>query len=217
LCHYAINASRSKAVSSLPQGLKDRLENLESLVSSLVSGDSNIQDQTHSGNETIKDNNEILTFLSPKQGSLAKPTATWEGPNKGEDIVTQKALHLQETKGGQVNYVDPSHWQAILEDIKEVRDHISVLNHTSLQSEPNYEIIDPNSDPSMIFGSISKAELTEILSSLPLQPICDMLLSWYFNSRFMILGMTDRPTVVCKVLTLIFFKELYIPSSFKVR
>jgi len=44
------------------------------------------------------------------------------------------------------------------------------------------------SDASFLFTSDHNLSLDEILPSLPSQPICDMLLSWYFNSRFMVLG-----------------------------
>jgi hypothetical protein len=129
------------------------------------------------------------------------------------DELSPETLHLQETRGGQVNYVDPSHWQSILEDIKEVRDHLSVLNHS--QSQPMFELSQASSDPSLIFGSTPSGDLDDILTSLPSQPICDLLLSSYFNSRFMILGMFIQ-TLGAKELVLT-SKALYILSSFRKR
>ncbi len=215
LCHFAANASRSKPISSVPRDLKDRLENLENLVSSFLSDGSGIQHQANPDDETMVDGNENLALSFEKHNSSTKLSSTPGSLSKGEDVLTPEPLHLQETRDGQVNYIDPSHWQAILEDIKEVRDHLSILNHSASQSKQVSEINHTNSDPGLIFGLIPNADLVEILSSLPPQPICEMLISWYFNSRFMILGKANP--CLTKALMLNSVKALYILSSFRMR
>jgi hypothetical protein len=136
---------------------------------------------------------EDKTFDSENRESFT--TSASKEPDKSQGL-TAEAPRLRETEDGQVNYIDRSHWQAILEDIKEVREHLTL---PTVQSSPDYQTDFSenylNLDPGLIFGSTSATQLAEILVSLPPQPICDMLLSTYFNSRFMVLGMILIETV----------------------
>jgi hypothetical protein len=79
------------------------------------------------------------------------------------------------SKGGQLNYIDSSHWRSILNDIKEVREQLSI------QDEPDIEV-QPEVD--LVFGP---QPTSDILQSLPSRPVCDGLLSQYFNATYMIL------------------------------
>jgi hypothetical protein len=150
---------------------------------------------THLDNNTAAGSNTNLALSYEKHDSSVELASNSGSLSKGADILTPEPLYLQTTKEGQVNYIDSSHWQSILEDIKEVRDHLSVLNNSTLQSESISEKNHANPDPSLIFGSVPTIDLSDILSSLPPQPIREMLLSWYFNSRFMILGKTNIPAM----------------------
>ena len=40
-------------------------------------------------------------------------------------------------------------------------------------------------DAGFVFGSRNDVDIDDILSALPPQPICDMLLSWYFGIQYM--------------------------------
>lgn len=98
-----------------------------------------------------------------------------------------EAPHLQKNGDGQLNYIDRSHWQSILEDIKEVREH---LNTSSSESSPDLAIHDLKAvvpGASFLFSEQIPANLIQILTSLPPRPRCDMLVSVYFNSRYMML------------------------------
>lgn len=106
-------------------------------------------------------------------------------------MLTPETPHLQESDDGQVNYIDPSHWQSILEDIREVREHFSPSKPTPSSDKPDDGSAGPETDPSLLFGSKSRVSMDDVLSSLPSQPICDMLLSRYFGARFMVLGESD--------------------------
>ena len=102
--------------------------------------------------------------------------------------LTPATPHLQESDDGQVNYIDPSHWQSILEDIREVREHLSPTQTVSSEHKTQRPNELQGSDASFLFGAEQDATLDEVLSFLPEQPICDMLLSWYFSTSFMTLG-----------------------------
>jgi hypothetical protein len=84
----------------------------------------------------------------------------------------QGMLH---SRGGQLNYVDSSHWRSILNDIKEVREQLTI------QDEPDMEV-QPEAD--IVFGPQSASN---ILQFLPSRPVCDGLLSQYFNATYMVL------------------------------
>ena len=169
-CRYAANANRGSAasVSAKTRAFKDRLDCLEKLVSSLASNDKA----------------EIKGY-SPDSGvSVTSSTRL---------SLAHKAPRLQETDYGQLNYMDPSHWQSILEDIREVREHLSPANNMLSYGESRSESIHPPAsaqpDAGFLFGTAADTTMEQVLTTLPAQPICDMLLSWFFNTRFMNLGM----------------------------
>ncbi|PKS05661.1 hypothetical protein jhhlp_008180 [Lomentospora prolificans] len=189
LCKYAPNATRNKPGPSKPRDLRDRLNTLENLVSSFISGDAVIQSRLLSEiQSTEKEGGKFSSGyerddLAPNRGSAPSSTSADEYP------LTPETPHLQETTDGQVNYIDPSHWLSILDDIKEVREHLSGSRNTV----PQYHVYSAGGrgDASLLFSDQSLS-VDEILTSLPSQPICDMLLSWYFNSQFMVLGTIDE-------------------------
>lgn len=186
-CSYAANASRNKPAPSKPRELKDRLNTLESLVSSFLSGDPAIRPEVPTPNDSATGRGEIVASSAGGENGSVKQGLALGGTGGGEDALTPETPHLQETVDGQVNYIDPGHWLSILDDIKEVREHLSLSSQPASQTEagsgtnrgvPDAFILSSGEDP----------RLDEVLSSLPSQPTCDMLLSWYFNSRFMVLG-----------------------------
>lgn len=152
-------------------------------MSSFLSGDAVIQPGLSAESDAAAGDTEPSAGRGDRS---AEQDAAFTGTG-GEDTLTPETPHLQETVDGQVNYIDPGHWLSILDDIKEVREHLSVPSQPASQSETGLGA-DRESDAGFLLGSSQNASLDEILSSLPSQPTCDMLLSWYFNSRFMVLG-----------------------------
>jgi hypothetical protein len=200
LCSYANNAHRSISEPSKARDLKDRLSTLENLVSSVLSGNAVIQPRLLAASELTTESSGTISSSKKTANASAKQSSTVSSSSGGEDTLTPETPHIQETGNGQVNYIDPSHWLSVLDDIKEVREHLSVSNQLSVSNRPISEdgsvrnVDRLLSDPSFLFSSDQKSTLDEILPSLPSQPICDMLLSWYFNSRFMVLG-EKRPSI----------------------
>ena len=175
LCSYAANAVRNKPLTK-PRDIRDRLNSLENLVSSLVRGDAVIQPE--SGRATA----------NALGGTPIKETPDLSSTIKEPTKLAPETPHLQETSDGQVNYIDPSHWQSVLDDIKEVREQLSLSDGQTAEEE---QIIDSNRlslDAGVWFGSVQGLSTEDILTSLPSKSTCDVLLSWYFNCRFMVLG-----------------------------
>lgn len=190
-CNYASNASRNKPAPSKPRELKDRLNVLEGLISSLLSGDTVIHPATLEGHEHEENNSSAITLSSSQSNTVAKTDTRISSPNESEGGLTTQTPRLRETGDGQLNYIDPSHWLSILDDIKEVREHLSVPSRTIPPKEDGFNVNRTITEANLLHGSNQSMDLDEILSSLPSQPICDMLLSWYFDTRFMILGMVE--------------------------
>ena len=189
LCTYAPNASRGKPASSGRGELKDRLNTLENLVSSFLSVDAVIRPRTSPENQILTGNDAItgpsgigVNTPSEQESSISGSTV--------EEALTPETPHLQETLSGQVNYIDRGHWLSILDDIKEVREHLYLSSPPVSQNETVLSVDCPDSDAGFHLGSPPDASLDDILTSLPSRSTCDMLLSWYFNSRFMVLGKT---------------------------
>ncbi|TVY29882.1 Equisetin cluster transcription factor [Lachnellula hyalina] len=107
---------------------------------------------------------------------------------KGSTVITtptgeRGTLHVQ---GGQTNYVDSSHWLSILHDIKEVREQLA-LSSTQEQEDDSFDRIGPQPEADLVFGLQQPLNIIEIIRSLPSRPVCDSLLSQYFNSQYMII------------------------------
>ncbi|KAI0485401.1 hypothetical protein F4859DRAFT_502730 [Xylaria cf. heliscus] len=186
LCQYAANASRGHTGPSKQRNLQDRLNTLENLISSFVSGDTIVRARENLDKEL--DGSRSAT-VSPSVEQSNKPIqldSDSSGHGRVEDALAPKTPHLQEFGDGQVNYIDPSHWQSILEDIKEVREHLAFPNEAPTPSDSSRGAHHVLADASHLFGSIPNTTFTEIISSLPSQPICDKLVSWYFSTQIFI-------------------------------
>lgn len=193
------SAGRSRSVK--PRDLKDRLSSLETLVSSFLAQSSSpttaavplqglSQVTSHEMDGSIDLTTEQLsrtTFSAEDQGY--RTVSANEADNKGA-VSTEVML-------GSVKFIDPSHWLSILDDIKEVREHLAGQEDSdstpdTLDNAPASTTPSGSSDPSILLASPpahGTASLDEILTRLPAKSVCDMLLSWYFNSQFMVLGM----------------------------
>lgn len=202
------SAGRNRPVK--PRDLKDRLSSLETLVSSFLAQSSSpviaavplqglSQVTSHDVDGSIDMTTEQLsrtTFSTEDQGhrTISVPAAD---DQDARVRVSASAAVSTEAVLGSVKFIDPSHWLSILDDIKEVREHLAGQEDSdstpeSLDNTPASTIFSGSSDPSILLASPQahgSASLDEILTRLPAKSVCDMLLSWYFNSQFMVLGM----------------------------
>lgn len=151
------------------------------MVTALVSGDASVlpnqpaklnslptvpRDELHSGNNASE--------------WISKPP---ESANP--DQTSQESPYLQ-NQHGQLNYIDPGHWQSVLDDIKEVREHLAEAQSWKPSSNPHANEV--QSDANFLFGMDAQVPLSDILSSLPVRSKCDALLSGYFTMPFFILA-----------------------------
>jgi hypothetical protein len=181
-CHYASNAKRNKA--SRQVSIDDRLQRLEELVSDSLSNTGII----HQPGDFLAEGG--LTGASSADLQIP-PKSTLNDQSLCLNVKSapeRESPYLHE-QDGQVVYKEASHWMSIMQEIKDIRADLS--SHDSLASE-NFETIhNVNIQPDINLDiSLSHAlSVTDAISSLPPQPTCDILLSSYFNSRYMVLGM----------------------------
>ncbi|KAK3292146.1 uncharacterized protein B0H64DRAFT_364827 [Chaetomium fimeti] len=189
-CHYAANVRRSEASSSKKTNLTDRLRNLEALVSSFASRDLVVQQRSRT------DGSSDAAAAMPNEGpglqTGASPNIDSQfNQNQDQKGLDTEAPRIRQTYDGPVNYVDSNHWLSILEDIREVREHLSPEGNFLQQEMPTgsgagWEPGIP--EVSSVLGLNASSNLDDILTSLPPRPTCDRLLSHYFNSRYLVLG-----------------------------
>lgn len=193
-CHYAANVRRSDASSSKKVNLTDRLKSLEALVSSLASQDFVVQERSRADGSATDDRG---ASAMPSEGVGLPSEASHSNDSrfdqsKDQDGLGPEAPRIRQTYDGAVSYVDSNHWLSVLEDIREVREHLSPEGNFLQQKAPanngaHWESGLP--EVSSVLGlNAGSASLDEILTSLPPRPICDRLLSHYFNSRYLVLG-----------------------------
>jgi hypothetical protein len=194
--------------------MKDRLNTLETLVSSILTGNATIQQgaAVAAADDQVSARKDELG--TPSTGQFATPTSSSSGRDKGDAPLHPETPHLQETADGQMNYIDAGHWQSILDDIKEVREHLSGSDIAMPQSQADIHLDNVEPDASFTFQTGSTTALEDILSSLPPQPICDKLLSWYFQSRFLVQGELRMLEASRSYGTNQYFKVSFILESF---
>ena len=194
-CHYAANVRRSDASASKKVNLTDRLKSLEALVSSLASQDFVVQQRSRADGSSAT--NDRGAGAMPSEGVRLPSEVSHNNDSRLDQSKDQNGLgpeapRIRQTYDGAVSYVDSNHWLSVLEDIREVREHLSPEGNFLQQKAPanngaHWESGLP--EVSSVLGlNAGSASLDEILTSLPPRPICDRLLSHYFNSRYLVLG-----------------------------
>ncbi|KAK8093990.1 fungal-specific transcription factor domain-containing protein [Apiospora hydei] len=163
-CVYAPNAGRARSEPNRHRDMKDRLNNLERLVSSLLTGEAPVRTgpSAAGGNRNNGMDSENIptlanTPLSERHGQPIAPLSP-ETPN------------FQKTGDGQLNYIDPSHWLSILDDTKEVREHLSVPNQPMAHSIKALDANHMTPDTGYLSTPSQGFSLGDALSALPTRP-----------------------------------------------
>jgi hypothetical protein len=164
--------------------LNDRLKNIEELVSSLISKENATQPGSHPRGVILPGLSAPPLESPPKSTMNDRCSPLGPGSAPGRELP-----HFLHDHNGEAVYMEPSHWMSILHDIKDMRADLSSHgSHTSneLASSQNLGL-----EPDINLGIALRETLSisDVLNSLPPQPTCDVLLSQYFNSRYMVLGM----------------------------
>ncbi|KGO76432.1 Transcription factor, fungi [Penicillium italicum] len=181
--------SRTETRASKERALGDRLKRLEDTIQSFVRGENASQINPPPQSEVAHATHESGSLSNTHGVSVAATgLAASNGSHVGDQHFQEKAVHsTSHAHHGKTSHVNSSHWVSILEDIKEVRESLSTVDPFAL-SEPTSDGASGQSDVSLATGPEARLNIKDILVSLPTRPICDMLVSRYFNASYMVLG-----------------------------
>ena len=164
-------------------------------MSSFLEGDANIHQQLALRTAVTNEDSVVKNLMTERQHSLVHPNTHSSIPDQvmHSQMLTPESPHRQETIEGQINYIDRGHWLSILDDIKEVREHLNTTGDVASHDSTQYafhrgNIGNQRSDARFLFHWDGHPTLEEVLKTLPPRSVCDMLLSWYFNCKFQVLG-----------------------------
>jgi hypothetical protein len=153
-----------------PVRLQDRVRQLEDMVMTLLNS------------QTIPDQKVPAAGKSPSATALSGPInddgfapSAVPSPNNRVDPNVPKASPGKFTRTrDQANFVGGEHWEAILEDIAELKFD---LEPTGMSERVDFK-------PQILFGT-NHASRFEIMSSIPPRPVCDLLISRWFKTMDM--------------------------------
>lgn len=101
----------------------------------------------------------------------------------------KEAPNLLHEQNGQAVYFEPSHWMSIMQEIKDIRADLSSHNSVTSDNPGIIQDVDIQPDINLAVSFCYVLSVSDAIKTLPIQPTCDILLSNYFNSRYMVLGM----------------------------
>ncbi|KAJ5111279.1 hypothetical protein N7532_001814 [Penicillium argentinense] len=139
------------------------------------------------------------THVQPQQQPVApwelltapQPQAENEMPSEtGTDFLGTMQVNQDGTR-----YVNPTHWQAVLSELAEVKEYLQLTEDTSPEEEDDEISSMPDiSGPVLLFGNAISTSKDDLLSALPTRPVADRIVSSYLNSKESTLVITHIPT-----------------------
>ncbi|OKL59729.1 hypothetical protein UA08_05027 [Talaromyces atroroseus] len=177
MCHYEAPPFLSSRQS---QGIQNHLRELEFRIEHLSGV--NLQSHTPSNAEHGAQDKAAATSLSDHHAgpSVGNNQPKLDKNNPGT-IVLQR---------GGTRYVTPTHWQAVMDEIAEVKDYLE-LDNVEVEPEEDYPDI---SGPVLLFGNTLSSQKAELLAALPVRSVADRLVSFYLNSKESTLVLMHVPT-----------------------
>ena len=150
--------------------LQDRVRQLEDMVMNLLNSQTTLDQDVPTAD---KSPSAISLAGLIKDGGFAKSAAP--SPDSQIDPNVPKAsLGTFARARDEVNFVGSEHWEAILEDITDLK--------IDLGTPDTSEIVDFK--PQILFG-INHSSRSDIISSIPPKPVCDVLISRCFRTMDM--------------------------------
>ncbi|RAL14173.1 fungal specific transcription factor domain-containing protein [Aspergillus homomorphus CBS 101889] len=92
------------------------------------------------------------------------------------------------------SYHNPTHWQAVLDEIAEVKEFLQMNENSSPEDAEEESLVPEVSGPVLLFGNTISATISELLAALPARSTADRLISAYLNSRESPLVLIHTPT-----------------------
>ncbi|PYH91009.1 hypothetical protein BO71DRAFT_280029, partial [Aspergillus ellipticus CBS 707.79] len=91
-------------------------------------------------------------------------------------------------------YINPTHWQAVLDEIAEVKQYLQLNENTSPDEVAEDTSAPEVSGPVLLFSDSISSTKADLLSMLPDRSVVDRLVSFYLNSKEATLVLMHIPT-----------------------
>ncbi|PWY80719.1 hypothetical protein BO70DRAFT_397011 [Aspergillus heteromorphus CBS 117.55] len=91
-------------------------------------------------------------------------------------------------------YINPTHWQAVLDEIAEVKQYLQLNENSPLEDAEEETSAPEVSGPVLLFGNLVPSTKADLLAALPDRPAADRLVSFYLNSKEATLVLMHIPT-----------------------
>lgn len=169
-CQYASNLDRHEKHNK-KENVAERLSILEDLIT------------------TMAQREKTKGSMSSSSNLMAQCESLEDVPNQGESNAVDGKVDIH--SDFQSNHIDSNHWSSILENIKSLRDEWSPPSpnlQASTVSSATPDAPGEATDPIDInLCSSGPLNLEQILTTLPLKPVCDSLVSHYFRAKHTIM------------------------------
>ncbi|KAM0248801.1 hypothetical protein ACHAQJ_009312 [Trichoderma viride] len=153
--------------------VRARLRHLEELVLSLrKQSASNLKDGAGTTETPIAGPN--------KPGKQADPRGLSENTSTQRDYADSPGRMLVNKLG--TRYVDATHWQAMLNEITEVKEYVQKIQDATLDTATDSAAREVHG-PKLLLGTSQSMTKSDLLASLPPRRVVDKLASQYFNSK----------------------------------
>jgi hypothetical protein len=159
--------------SSRPHGtinVQDRVRQLEDMVLTLLNNQTRVDQDVLGAKESPSDTS--IAVLANEDDFNHPITASSQ--HLIDPTVPKTAAGKFTKEKDQMNFVGNEHWEAILEDITELK--------IDLETPKTHESADFK--PHILFG-VERTSRSELISSIPPRQVCDMLISRWFKSMDM--------------------------------
>ena len=178
-CRYYSGASTGKSVpsrASTTSELNRRLQHLEDLLVVLNNQQGREADTSlapEAQGQAVRLHDRIDAELQDS------PAGTISGPRRIDRVDRPAGSIFTDREG--TSYVESSHWQAILDDIQDVRDFLQQNQSTNIPPLPTIEH-SRCQGPALLFSGIQPINREDVIAGFPLRATVDRLVSRFFNS-----------------------------------
>jgi hypothetical protein len=164
LCEF-LKQDFSRPHLARPQGttnVYDRVRLLEDMVKTLLNNHATLDQDVHSANRSPSATNAV----EPVKNGVFSQSAASSPYSLIDPKVPKVSLGKFTGENGQINFVGSEHWEAILEDITELKIDLETADTSrTVQFKPQ-----------LLFG-VNSTSRSELMASIPSRSVCDMLIS----------------------------------------
>ncbi|OAL39228.1 hypothetical protein AYO20_01546 [Fonsecaea nubica] len=156
---------------------QSRLQKLEEMVTTLMQANQSTHGQ--SGQATPPHSDNSLQTLSMSIRSDTVPTSlTTDASSAATSSLPNGHLAI---RGVETRYLGPTHWAAILENIKDIQECLA----PEPEEAEDGDFSTYRNDPDIVLSDLQPLTMAEVCTSLPPRAVVDKLLSEQFNARFL--------------------------------